>query len=206
MNPSSRVRTGGADGLQILCADSERVFCREWRPDADGNLRPVLLVSPAAEHAIPAILDRLAHEYELKDELEGGWAIRPLELVREDGRTVLVLEDPGGEPLERRLGSPMDVGNFLRVAIGSAAAVGKLHRRGLVHKDIKPGNIVVSHADSDVRLTGFGVASRLPSSTTSNSAANDWRARNACQACSVAGNRRSSLNAGITIVTCTMQC
>jgi PAS domain S-box-containing protein len=56
----------------------------------------------------------------------------------------------------------MDVGNFLRVAIGSAAAVGKLHRRGLVHKDIKPGNIVVSHADSDVRLTGFGVASRLP--------------------------------------------
>jgi PAS domain S-box-containing protein len=162
MNPSSPVRTGGGDGLQVLCADGERVFCREWRPDADGNLRPVLLVLPAAEPALPAILDRLAHEYELKDELEGDWAIRPLELVREDGRTMLMLEDPGGEPLERRLGSPMDVGNFLRVAIGSAAAVGKLHRRGLVHKDIKPGNIVVSHADSEVRLTGFGFASRLP--------------------------------------------
>ena len=97
----------------------------------------------------------------LKDELDGAWAVRPLELVREGGRTMLVLEDPGGEPLDRPLGAPMEVGRFLRLAIGIAVALGKLHQRGLVHKDIKPANIVVNCADGQVRLTGFGIASRL---------------------------------------------
>ena len=57
---------------------------------------------------------------------------------------MLVLEDPGGEPLHRLLGAPMEVGRFLRLAIGIAMALGKLHQRGLVHKDIKPANILVN--------------------------------------------------------------
>ena len=107
-------------------------------------------------------LDRLAHEYSLKDELDSAWAVRPLELVRDRGRTVLVLEDPGGELLGGLLGAPMEVGRFLRIAVGMAAALGKVHQRGLIHKDIKPANILVNAASDEVRLTGFGIASRLP--------------------------------------------
>ena len=92
----------------------------------------------------PAILDRLAHEYSLKDELDGAWAVRPLELVRDRGQTILVLEDPGGELLSGLLGAPMEVGRFLRLAVGVAAALGKAHQRGLIHKDIKPANILVN--------------------------------------------------------------
>jgi PAS domain S-box-containing protein len=125
--------------------------------DAD----PVLAVVPAAEHPLPASLDRLTHEFGLKDELDAAWALRPLELTRDRGRTLLVLEDRGGEPLARRLGSPMEVGRFLPVAIGTAAALGKVHQHGLIHKDIKPANIMVGCADGHVRLTGFGIASRV---------------------------------------------
>jgi predicted ATPase/GAF domain-containing protein len=50
----------------------------------------------------------------------------------------------------------------LRLAIGVAGALGKAHQRGLVHKDLKPGHILVNCADGQVRLTGFGIASRLP--------------------------------------------
>jgi serine/threonine protein kinase len=88
--------------------------------------------------------------------------VRPLELGRERGRTMLVFEDPGGEPLERLLGAPMEVGSFLRLAISIAAALGKVHRRGLVHKDIKPANILVNRTTGAVKLMGFGIASRLP--------------------------------------------
>ena len=98
----------------------------------------------------------------MRDELDGAWAVRPLELGRDRGRTALVLEDPGGEPLERLLGAPMEVGRFLRLAIGIVAALGKAHQRGLVHKDVKPANILVNCADGRARLTGFGIASRLP--------------------------------------------
>ena len=55
----------------------------------------------------------------------------------------------------------MEVGRFLRLAIGVAAALGKVHQRGLIHKDIKPANILVNTASGEVRLTGFGIASRL---------------------------------------------
>jgi len=122
----------------------------------------VLAVVPASEHPSPSYLDRLAHEYALKDALDGAWAVRPLALEREGGCSTLVLEDPGGEPLERLLGDPIAVGSFLPLAIGIAASLGKLHARGLVHKDLKPVHLLVNCADGQVRLTGFGLASRLP--------------------------------------------
>src|SRR5712672_1524446 len=147
---------------QVVWADGERLFCRGWRPGNNGKPRVVLVVLPAAEHPSPSSLDRLAHEYGLKDELDGAWAIQPLELVRDGGRTMLVLEDPGVEPLDRLLGEPMEVRPFLRLAIGIAKAVGKVHGRDLVHKDIKPANILINRATGTVRLTGFGIASLLP--------------------------------------------
>jgi serine/threonine protein kinase len=149
-------------GSQVLWEDGERVFCRGWRVGNDGNRSAVLLVVPAAEHPSRASLDRLAHEYALKDELDGKWAAQPLELTSDGARSVLVLEDTGGgEALRRLVGAPMDVGGFLRQAIGIATALGKLHQRGLVHKDIKPANILVNGTTGEVRLTGFGIASRL---------------------------------------------
>ena len=146
---------------QVLWEDGERVFSRGWRLDDNGNRLAVLLVAPAGDHPSRSTLDRLTHEYELKDELDSAWAARPLALMRDAGRTVLVLDDLGGEPLDRLLGGPMEVGRFLRLAIAVTSALGKLHQRGLIHKDIKPANIVVDCADGHVRLTGFGIASRL---------------------------------------------
>ncbi len=146
---------------QVLWEDGERVFCRGWRLGDDGNPSAVLVVLPAGEHPSPSSLDRLAHEYGLKDELDGAWAVQPLELVHDGGRTMLVLEDPGGKPLDRLHGVAMEVGNFLRLAVSIASALGKVHQRGLLHKDIKPANILVNRTTGEVKLTGFGIASRL---------------------------------------------
>src|SRR5258706_13754067 len=92
-------------GLQVLSDDGERVLCRGWR--SEGNASARLAVLPAAEHPAPASLDRLAHEYGLREELDSAWAVRPLELGRERDGTGLVLEDPGGEPLDAILAVPM---------------------------------------------------------------------------------------------------
>src|SRR5215472_3376994 len=142
-------------GSQVLWEDGERVFRRGWRLDDDGKQRVVLTVVPASDRPSRSSLDRLTHEFELKDELDGAWAMRPLDLVRDAARTVLVLEDAGGEPLDRLLGAPMEVARFL------SSALGRLHQRGLVHKDIKPVNILFNETTGEVRLTGFGIASRL---------------------------------------------
>ena len=93
-------------------------------------------------------------------ELDGASAVRPLALAQLEGRSALVLEDPGGMPLDRLLSGPMQIARFLRLAAAIAAALGQLHKRGLVHKDVKPANILVDAADGRVWLTGFGMASR----------------------------------------------
>src|SRR5712672_274445 len=136
-----------------------------YRGRQHGNPSPVLAIAPSAEQPSPQSLRRLEHEYSLAAELDPAWAAKPLTLTRHEGRTILVLRDPGGKPLdlvlERNQGQPVDLTRFLHIAIGLAKALGQVHRHGLIHKDIKPANVLVDDA-GNAWLTGFGIASQLP--------------------------------------------
>ena len=143
-----------------LLKDGDVTVCR-GRYGAEGAAASVLAVISASDPPARSFLDRVRHEYELKDALEPEWAARPLKRVQEEGPAVLLLEDPGGEFLEGLLGQPMDVGLFLRIGAGMARAVAGLHRRGIIHKDIKPAHILVDKRSGAAWLTGFGIASRL---------------------------------------------
>jgi serine/threonine protein kinase len=126
------------------------------------GLDPILLVAPTGEGPPLESIKRLEHEYTLRSELDSDWAAKPLMLAPFGDRVVLVLDDRGGEPLDRLLfGQALDVPQFLRLAIPLANACRRMHGRGLIHKDIKPANVLVDAA-GNVRLTGFGVAFRLP--------------------------------------------
>ena len=114
MNPPWRLGLFADTGYEVLWEDAERIFCKTWRVGVAGDRQVVLAVLYAEEHPSPENLSRLAHEYALRDELDGAWAARPLELIRERGRPVLFLEFPGGEPLGRLIGTPMSMERFLR--------------------------------------------------------------------------------------------
>jgi PAS domain S-box-containing protein len=120
---------------------------------------PVLLVT-AESNSLPC-LRRLEHEFGLRGELDDSWSAQPAALLRYNARPSLVLKDPGGNPLERLLGRPLDVSEFVRIAIPLARALRRVHERGLIHKDLKPGNILFDESSGGVWLTGFGIASRL---------------------------------------------
>jgi PAS domain S-box-containing protein len=153
---------------EVMWEDAERVFCRLRRGRADNannsesDRYAFMPVISGAEHSTQESIHRLAHEYELKDCLDAAWALRPAELVREPARTMLVVDFAGGGPLDRLIRQPMETGRFLRLAAAMASALGRLHGRGLIHKDIKPSNVIVDSATERVWLTGFGIASRLP--------------------------------------------
>src|SRR5258708_1823869 len=123
-----------------------------YRGRQHGNPSPVLAVALAAEQPSPQGLRRLEHEYSLAVELDPAWAAKPLALTRHEGRTILILTDPGGKPLdlvlERDQGQPLDLTRVLRIAIGLATALSQVHQQGLIHQGIQPGKVVADHGDN----------------------------------------------------------
>src|ERR1700737_2365337 len=145
--------------FEALRKDEEFILYRGQSEDAPVK---VLVLSPVGEYPTPESLKRLEHAYSLREELDPRWAARPIAMARHWDRTVLVSEDPGGVPLDRLLGQPLNVAFSLRLAISLSTAIGHLHQRAVIHKDIKPANVLVDSASGAVWLTGFGIASRLP--------------------------------------------
>jgi hypothetical protein len=92
--------------LEALRQDEEFVLYRGEHPNQPG-LPPVLLLGPASTRPALETLKKIEHEYSLRDELDSAWAVRPLALSEQRGQTMLVLEDPGGESLDRFLPGPM---------------------------------------------------------------------------------------------------
>ena len=145
--------------LNRLRDDGEFILSRA-RPNQI-ELPSVLLLAPAATRPRPETLEKIDHEYSLRSELDSAWAVRPLNLSDQDTQMTLVLEDPGGETLDGFLSGPMELTQFLGCAVGLATALSGLHERKLIHKDVKPTNVLFDSATSQVRLMGFGIASRL---------------------------------------------
>ncbi|HEX3443983.1 MAG TPA: serine/threonine-protein kinase, partial [Chthoniobacterales bacterium] len=164
--------------FEALRNDNEFILYRGQR---EKDVSRVLVLAPAAHYPGPESLQRLEHAYSFREELDPGWAARPIGLARHWDRTVLVLEDPGGKPLDQFLGlapesshalalrslgegglAPVgDLAFGLRIAINLANVIGQLHQRGIVHKDVKPANVLVN-STGQVWLMGFSMASRLP--------------------------------------------
>src|ERR1700733_10994654 len=161
----SGILSGAESSGYVLVPLREGADFTLYRGRQHGNPRPVLVVALTGEQPSPQSLRRLEHEYSLAAELNPVWAAQPLALDRYEGRTILVLKAPGGQPLdqilERGHGQPLDLTRALRIAIGLTTALGQVLRHGLIHKDIKPENVLVDD-DGHIWLAGFGIASRLP--------------------------------------------
>src|SRR5262245_33196151 len=151
----------GKGALAPLRKDEEFVLYRA-HDASHRDARSFLVLAPVAAHPTVQTLSKIEHEYSLRGELDSAGAVRPVALSEYLCQPALVLEDPGGEILGGLLTEPMAIAPFLRVATALATALGRVHERGLIHKDLKPANVLVNRATGEVWLLGFGIASRVP--------------------------------------------
>ena len=76
-----------------------------------------------------------------------------------DGQVFICMAYVDGEALRARLArGPLAVEDALAIAIQAAAGLGQAHRHGVVHRDIKPGNLMLTR-DGTVKIVDFGLAS-----------------------------------------------
>jgi PAS domain S-box-containing protein len=159
--------------LKLVRRDAELALFRGLRNGHEkGNRSSILVQVPVADPPSPATVRSLQEDYALRSELDPAYVVRSLSMVHEDGRLVVILEDPPGTPLDLLLDGGMDVARFLRLAVRVTAALGHVHSRNLVHKDIKPANILVNAAGDQAWLMGLGIASRLPRGRESSQISN----------------------------------
>jgi PAS domain S-box-containing protein len=147
--------------LIVVRQDEEFTLYRGKHSSHPGSQSVLLLALSSGTPSLET-LKKLEHEYSLRDELDSAWAACPTAVTKHLGQIAIVLEDPGGEPLDRALSGPVELTSFLKIAIGLASALSRVHKGGLIHKDIKPANVLFDPATGEVHLLGFGIASRLP--------------------------------------------
>ncbi|MEU3727455.1 serine/threonine-protein kinase [Streptomyces sp. NPDC031705] len=89
------------------------------------------------------------------------------DVVEDDGRPYIVMELVEGGSLADRLGAdgPLDAGETARVGLALLGALSAAHDRGVLHRDVKPANVLMEAGTGRVVLTDFGIA-RLAGSTT----------------------------------------
>ncbi|MEV7542636.1 serine/threonine-protein kinase [Streptomyces sp. NPDC089915] len=89
------------------------------------------------------------------------------DVVEDDGRPYIVMELVEGGSLADRLTAegPLDAGETARVGLALLGALSAAHERGVLHRDVKPANVLMEAGTGRVVLTDFGIA-RLAGSTT----------------------------------------
>ena len=89
------------------------------------------------------------------------------DVLQEKGETLLVMEYVEGTTLRQRMTSPISIQEFLELAIQCAEGLAAAHDQRIVHKDIKPENIMLTAAQR-VKILDFGVAMRFTPTESSD--------------------------------------
>ncbi|MDC0684887.1 AAA family ATPase [Sorangium atrum] len=119
----------------------------------------VVLKLPHGEPPSPRAREQLKHEHAVLRALDVPGVIRALGLEEHDRKPVLVLEAWGDTSLARVLDQgPLPLGVALRLGAALARSLGEVHRRGLLHRDIKPHNVLVDAERTHTCLIDFGLA------------------------------------------------
>ncbi|WP_225409579.1 trifunctional serine/threonine-protein kinase/ATP-binding protein/sensor histidine kinase [Stigmatella hybrida] len=121
---------------------------------------PVILKLPGSDYLDRRRTLEIQREYAIARRVEGDGIIQVFGVEEFTDRAALVLEDFGGRSLHHLLEErgALGVETFLDYAIRITTALGHIHRHGVIHKDIKPQNIIVNPDTGLLKIADFSIS------------------------------------------------
>jgi serine/threonine protein kinase len=136
---------------------------------ANGGLRqrqPVVIKLLKREYPSFSELVQFRNQYAIANNLDIPGIIKPYNLEPYDNGYVMVMEDFGGISLRQfTQGRPLVLEQFLAIALQLLDTLHQLHQQRVIHKDIKPANILIHPDTKQIKLIDFSIASLLPRET-----------------------------------------
>ena len=162
----------GYEILEQIYSGSRTFVYRAMRKQ---DSRPVVIKFLAAEYPSFNELLQFRNQYVITENLQTPGIIRSLSLEIYGNGYALIIEDFGGislheyaKVLKKEYGSSLDINfltEFLSIALQLVDILHDLNQHRIIHKDIKPANILINPETKQVKLIDFSIASLLPRET-----------------------------------------
>ncbi|MEZ6017075.1 MAG: AAA family ATPase [Planctomycetota bacterium] len=135
---------------------------RVWRAVRESDSRGVVVKALRTEFPGEHELAKFRFGFTIGCVAAGPRVVEHLSCERAGNGYAIVTEDFGGLSLDRQPLATEGLEVRLQIGIDLARALADIHARQLVHKDVKPGNVVWDRRTGTLKLIDFGIASQLP--------------------------------------------
>ena len=149
-----------------LIHQSERTLVYRGRNLENGQ--PIIIKVMCQEYPNFNELVQFRNQYAIAKNLEIPGLVKPYSLLRYKNGYALIMEDIGALSLakyQRQLS--VSIAQFWEIAVSLAEILHHLHQNYIIHKDIKPANILIHPETKQVKLIDFSISSLLPKERTS---------------------------------------
>ncbi|MEG4515066.1 AAA family ATPase, partial [Microcoleus sp. F6_B4] len=148
---------------QIVYAGSRTLVYRAIRTD-DGL--PVIIKLMKRQYPTFSELVQFRNQYSIAKNLEIPGIVKPYSLEAYHNGYALVMEDFGGISLQQfTQKNPLTLEDFLQIALSLTDILHYIHQQRVIHKDIKPANILIHPDTKQVKLIDFSISTLLPRET-----------------------------------------
>ncbi|HEY84831.1 MAG TPA: protein kinase, partial [Chloroflexi bacterium] len=135
---------------------------KAYQPSLD---RYVAIKVLSAQHALtPDFSERFVREARAIAQLNHPNILPVIDFGQEDDLSYIVMKYVPAGTLKGKMGQPMELETALRLLEGIAAALDHAHSRGILHRDVKPGNVLLDENDWAL-LADFGLAKMVSGSS-----------------------------------------
>jgi len=135
---------------------------RVYKAIRKSDRRKIIIKTHIDSHLLESDERKLQHEFNAASKLNNPFVIKYIDMINIDDKTALIMEDINGTSLLEQIPTEgFDIETFLQISIMLASGLASIHSKGIVHKDVKPDNIIYNNSTNELKFIDFGISSFL---------------------------------------------